>query len=166
MGNLSNLSECLKAVRNQLLADGVFNDSTCYISITPDLNTYPASYQLAVITPGSVIVNDGWVTGGGDDAMLCSAQIIVTLWSSYAVDRVEQHGAFLTDPSNGAITKIQCIIASLQLLFPKQDNGDWVFVVPLKLQSVERFKPARQKVGWGSTALIFDAEFLQRTSCN
>lgn len=158
------MSGILVAVRDKLINDGLFPASACYISLTPDVNLYPPTDQFAVVSPGTQTPDPGVVMGGGNITMLFVGEVIVTLWSRLATDEIQRDETYLTDASLGAVAAITCMLTSLQLYMPENQDGSWMLSEPMRLTAMDA--PERvQNVQWGKTSMLFEMQWLQRLEC-
>jgi hypothetical protein len=151
----SDLGSILLATKNQLVATGVATSSSVYLGLTPDIPKTPPSDQFFVIVPSAQVVDQGVVTGGGNDTMFLDGEMYIWLWSRLNTDEPPRSDNWLTDSSLGALTALRNMIVSLQLWQPVDVNGNGLVYVPFKLLSIEqgkRLSDPRNTLppGWGN----------------
>jgi hypothetical protein len=160
----TNLPDILAQIKEKLLEDGVVNDSEVYLSISPVVQDFPPSDQFVMLTIGRQPVDQGIVTGGGDGAQLgFIGQVNVTLFTRLALDETPRADDMLTQSSLGAFAKQQCIIASLHLFFPEDDNGNFYLQEPMRLIEIQ--EPTKPKQGWCGLPSIWECQYIQAVSC-
>lgn len=155
----TTLQAICQSIEDKLIGEGLYQASSVYISVHADPAMFPADDNLCVIMPGRQTVEQPMVIGGGSTLFSFSGDIGIGLFTRLALDQFPRDESYFKDQNLGLLAKISAVLKSLQLFFPKDENGDFLLEEPMKLQhidTVNRFG----NVGWGSVWLHFGILYL------
>lgn len=162
----TDLSTILRTFRDKLIDDGVFTDSTCWLSATPDVLKYPPSDRFIVVSPGDQNFEQPIIAGTGNRALAVDGTVNLTFRSRLNLDELPRSDVYLTDDSLGLLPGINCIIASLSMYMPKDSEGNSIFSEPAR--PVRIYPPELERgneQGWGKVQLSWEVRWNQQVTC-
>lgn len=131
----SYLRNILLAVRDRLVNKEVLGKDQIFLSMR--MNPPYRRVQLpqyAIVLPLHQTAEQGWSDGAGRLFTVLRGRVDVYVRSSLALDEAYQDDLWLTDPSYGALTKLDQVIDALQLFFPEDAQGQPLLIEPMRLQ--------------------------------
>jgi len=164
----SDLTTILLALQNKLITDGIFRDTACWLSLTPELGQdqlgkMPAE-SVALIYPMAMPIEQPVVTGGGNETMLVDEGAVqLILYSRIVLDQTLRSTDLLTKPTIGLLSLLKCCIASWSMFDPTREDGNLILSEPLRPRQIDA--PSLTPAGWGRLSSTWRLSFTQEISC-
>lgn len=134
-----------------------FTDSTCYISLNPDVTPPPNPGDMfCVVSPASGQFNQTMLDGGGNAQARFDTEIVVTVHSITQLDEPGRDKVFLNDASRGVITRLTKVAKVLSCHDLLDGSGNRILSQPLLPSNLELAHDGREL---GSAKMWFSCEF-------
>lgn len=138
------------------------NESTCFISDTPEASAEVQDNLFATVSMGSGQFDQGIMDGAGNMGVAELSTVMVTVFSRIEVDQIEHFSRGLTDPERGLLTLKQQILKALagKNLDGGLFNGFGSLLLMEHLGPRQAIHPgSRNRDDMASFSLAFDAKF-------
>jgi hypothetical protein len=163
----SDIGTILVAMREKLVADGIFTYPCCFVTILPDSAlTLPPGDHIAVIRPARQYVRQSVVDGAGNNFLWMDGEFTVALWNRLDLDPTGEGHAddYITDTALGFTKLITCITNSLSQLALQDSNSNYVIIEPARLNGFD-FVPTIGPEGRGVCNTTWQLSWQSRIGC-
>ena len=157
----SSIDGVLGAIRDQLVASGLFSYKNCVVAINPWV--YPKYGQYyCTLRPLGMVPEQSYADGGGRDTMMLHARFEVRLFARNLTDPVDEDTNRLLgpDPKLSLYAMGQVCQEQLDLYWPTDTTGNTLTVEPIRYDGTTGgvYHPGGRQ--WGSITLTYTASFV------
>lgn len=154
-------AEVLMAVRDRLL--NVFpelNPATCFLSMDPEPDIAVSHNLFLTIAPTGGVFDRDFITGAGKYGCAEESGIIVSVWSTILLDKLQQYEIALTESTRGLLAWKHKILAALTSHDLANASGDKLLMNYMKPVTSDHPKQAMYRDGRVGFSLAFETDFV------
>lgn len=115
---------------SKLITDGVFTSTTINESNNPEVLEYPPSDVYALVRQEEARTDYAHLEGAGNEFLLFNGSVTITVHVMQSADQISHRSV---EQVYGIIEQM---IGSLSMYFPKDNQGRYVFIEPITLESI------------------------------